>query len=86
MRQAPHQLYYILLLLCQQHPLTPIVSAGENEGFQAWRKLVEYCEPNARSSIAGQLLDLLNFAFTGDVEDRLALFERELLRLRAEER
>ncbi|CAK0861852.1 unnamed protein product, partial [Prorocentrum cordatum] len=58
MRQASQQLYYILLLLCRQHPLTTIVNAGENEGFQAWRKLVEYYEPN----------------------DRLALFERELLR------
>ncbi|CAK0865359.1 unnamed protein product, partial [Prorocentrum cordatum] len=80
MRQASQQLYYILLLLCRQHPLTTIVNAGENEGFQAWRKLVEYYEPNARSRFAGQLLNLLNFSFTGDVEDRLALFERELLR------
>ncbi|CAK0896231.1 unnamed protein product [Prorocentrum cordatum] len=80
MRQASQQLYYILLLLCRQHPLTTIVNAGENEGFQAWRKLVKYNEPNARSRIAGQLQNLLNFAFTGDVEDRLALFERELLR------
>ncbi|CAK0876009.1 unnamed protein product [Prorocentrum cordatum] len=80
MRQASQQLYYILLLLCRQHPLTTILNAGENEGFQAWRKLVEYYEPRARSRIAGQLLNLLNFSFTGDVEDRLALFERELLR------
>ncbi|CAK0838042.1 unnamed protein product, partial [Prorocentrum cordatum] len=80
MRQASQQLYYILLLLCRQHPVTTIVNAGENEGFQAWRKLVEYYEPNARSRIAGQLPNLLNFSFTGDVEDRLALFERELLR------
>ncbi|CAK0843605.1 unnamed protein product [Prorocentrum cordatum] len=80
MRQASQQLYYILLLLCRQHPLTTIVNAVENEGFQAWRKLVEYYEPNARSRIAGQLLNLLTFSFTGDVEDRLALFERELLR------
>ncbi|CAK0805864.1 unnamed protein product, partial [Prorocentrum cordatum] len=80
MRQASQQLYYILLLLCRQHPLTTIANAGENEGFQAWRKLVEYYEPTARSRIAGQLLNLMNFTFTGDVEDRLALFERELLR------
>ncbi|CAK0888783.1 unnamed protein product [Prorocentrum cordatum] len=80
MRQASQQLCYILLLLCRQHPLTTIVNAGENEGFQARRKLVEYYEPNARSRIAGQLLHLLNFSFTGDVEDRLGLFERELLR------
>ncbi|CAK0792782.1 unnamed protein product, partial [Prorocentrum cordatum] len=62
MRQASQQLYYILLLLCRHHPLTTIVNAGENEGFQAWRKLVEYYEPNARSRIAGQLLNLLNFS------------------------
>ncbi|CAK0830057.1 unnamed protein product [Prorocentrum cordatum] len=80
MGQASQQLYYILLLLCRQHLLTTIVNAGENEGFQAWRKLVEYYEPNARSRIAGQLLNLLNFSFAGDVEDWLALFERELLR------
>ncbi|CAK0851548.1 unnamed protein product, partial [Prorocentrum cordatum] len=80
MRQTSQQLYYILLLLCRQHPLTTIANAGENEGFQARRKLVEYYEPNARSRIAGQRLNLLNFSFAGDVEDRLALFERELLR------
>ncbi|CAK0903034.1 unnamed protein product, partial [Prorocentrum cordatum] len=80
MKQASQQLCCILLLLCWQHPLTTIVNAGENEGFQAWRKLVEYYEPTARSRIAGQVLNLQNFAFTGDVEDRLALFERELLR------
>ncbi|CAK0847058.1 unnamed protein product [Prorocentrum cordatum] len=80
MRQASQQLRYILLLLCRQHPLTTIANAGESEGFQAWRKLVEYYEPNARSRIAGQLLNLLNFTFAGDVEDRLELFERDLLR------
>ncbi|CAK0860738.1 unnamed protein product, partial [Prorocentrum cordatum] len=31
MRQASQQLYYILLLLCRQHPLTTIVNAGEKE-------------------------------------------------------
>eukprot|EP00959_Pyramimonas_sp_CCMP1952_P122118 2552773-Pyramimonas_sp.AAC.1 len=79
MRQASQQLCRILLLLCRQHPLTTIVNAGENEGFQSWRRLVEYYEPSARSRIAGQLLNLLNFTFAGDVEDQLALFERELL-------
>ncbi|CAK0863719.1 unnamed protein product, partial [Prorocentrum cordatum] len=80
LQRASQQLCYILLLLRRQHPLATIVNSGENEGFQAWRKLVEYYEPHARARIAGQWLNLLNFASAGDVEDGLALFGRELIR------
>ena len=57
-----------------------VVNSGENEGFSAWGKLIEYYEPNARSRVAGQLLNLLNFSLSGDVEERLGIFERDLNR------
>eukprot|EP00971_Amphidinium_carterae_P050484 994170-Amphidinium_carterae.2 len=43
------QLYYILLLLCRQQPLTLIVNAGEQEGLTAWQRLVEQYEPQQRT-------------------------------------
>eukprot|EP00971_Amphidinium_carterae_P282684 5612090-Amphidinium_carterae.1 len=47
------QLYYILLLLCRQQPLTLIVNAGEQEGFTAWQRLVEQYEPQQTTRFAG---------------------------------
>eukprot|EP00971_Amphidinium_carterae_P264899 5254717-Amphidinium_carterae.1 len=43
------QLYYILLLLCRQQPLTFIINAGEQEGLKAWQRLVEQYEPEQRT-------------------------------------
>eukprot|EP00971_Amphidinium_carterae_P121618 2408388-Amphidinium_carterae.1 len=46
------QLYYMLLLLCQQQPLTMIVNAGEQEGLTGWQRLVEQYEPQQRTRLA----------------------------------
>eukprot|EP00971_Amphidinium_carterae_P101924 2017620-Amphidinium_carterae.1 len=43
------QLYYILLFLCRQQPLTLTVNAGEQEGLTAWQRLVEQYEPQQRT-------------------------------------
>eukprot|EP00971_Amphidinium_carterae_P314761 6256819-Amphidinium_carterae.1 len=43
------QLYYILLLLCRQQPLTLVFNAGEQEGLTAWQRLVEQHEPQQRT-------------------------------------
>ena len=73
------QLYYILLLLCRQQPLTMVVNAGEGEGAKAWRTLYEHFEPTVRTRTAGLLMNILGFSFTGDVQARIELFEREVL-------
>eukprot|EP00971_Amphidinium_carterae_P301483 5990207-Amphidinium_carterae.1 len=46
------QLYYILLLLCGQQPLTLIINAGEQEGLTASQRLVEQYEPQQRTRFA----------------------------------
>eukprot|EP00971_Amphidinium_carterae_P123232 2440124-Amphidinium_carterae.1 len=74
------QLYYILLLLCRQQPLTLIINAGEQEGLTAWQRLVEQYEPQQRTRFAGQLQASLSWKFAGDVEGRMEAFEREILR------
>eukprot|EP00971_Amphidinium_carterae_P330780 6463992-Amphidinium_carterae.2 len=76
------QLYYVLLLLTRQQPMTLIINAGEQEGLLAWRRLLEHYEPHQRTRFAGQLLSLLSWDFgdINDVENRIESFEREALR------
>eukprot|EP00971_Amphidinium_carterae_P167286 3314871-Amphidinium_carterae.1 len=73
-------LYYTLLLLCRQQPLTLIVNADEQKGLTAWQRLVEQYEPQQRTRFAGKLQALLSWKFAGDIEGRIEVFEREILR------
>ena len=77
---ASAQLYFILLMLCRGQPLTEVVNAGEMEGVPAWKRLCDIYEPHARSRVAGLLLALLSYTFAGDVEAKLAAFERDVQR------
>ena len=74
--EACRQLYYILLLLCTSTALNIVVNAGQFEGLLAWRRLHQRYEPKVRTRFAGQMLELLNWSFEGDVQQRLELFER----------
>eukprot|EP00971_Amphidinium_carterae_P046061 906338-Amphidinium_carterae.1 len=76
------QLYYVLLLLTRQQPMTLIINSGEQEGLLAWRRLLEHYEPHQRTRFAGQLLSLLSWDFgdINDVENKIESFEREALR------
>eukprot|EP00971_Amphidinium_carterae_P148292 2939326-Amphidinium_carterae.1 len=65
------QLYYILLLLCRQQPLTFIINVGEQEGLTAWQRLVEQYEPQQRTRFAGQPQALMSWKFAGDIEGRM---------------
>ena len=65
---------YVLLLLCRQQPLTEVVNSGKCHGMVAWRRLVEVQGPVVRWIVSGQ------WSFAGDVEARLALLERDILR------
>ena len=78
-RATSQQLYYILLLLCRQQPLTLVVNAGELEGLRGWKNLFDHYEPNVQTRMAGTLVAILNWSFSGDVQARMELFEREIL-------
>ena len=79
-QSASAQLYLVLLMLCRGQPLTEVVNAGESEGLAAWKRLCDIYEPHARSRVAGLLLTLLSYNFAGDVEARVAAFERDVQR------
>eukprot|EP00971_Amphidinium_carterae_P309626 6153331-Amphidinium_carterae.1 len=79
------QLYYILLLLTRQQPMTLVVNSGEQEGLIAWRRILFHYEPDQHTRYAGILLNLLSFNFSeGDVEAKMELFEREIIRYEAQ--
>ena len=47
------------------------VNAGEGEGLRAWRAFVDIYDPSLRSWSAGRLLELVNWSFAGDIQERL---------------
>ena len=76
-KEAPHQLYFILLMLCEGPAMDVVANAGEREGLEAWRMLVRTSDRRIRSSWAGQLLGIMDWDFKGDVVGRLEEFEGE---------
>ena len=65
-------------MLCRGPALDRVVNAGNLEGLEAWRQLTLRYEPRVRSRFAGQLLELLNYSFAGDVVARLEALERDI--------
>ena len=78
--QASKQLYFILLMLCRGEPLDIVNNAGQHEGLVAWKKLCNRFEPAVRTRLAGLLLELLRYDFSGDIMARLESWEREVTR------
>ena len=74
------QLYYMLVMLNKGLSLDRIVSAGVNEGLEAWRTLVTFHEPQSRTRAAGLLQELLSWNFEGDVPSKLIAFDRNVKR------
>ncbi|CAK0853831.1 unnamed protein product [Prorocentrum cordatum] len=74
------QLYYMLVMLNKGLSLDRIVSAGVNEGLEAWRTLVTFHEPQSRTRAAGLLQELLSSDFEGDVPSKLIAFDRNVKR------
>ena len=79
-RNSSQQLYYMLVLLTRGESLNIIINAGIGEGLLAWKRLVARYEPAAKARLAGLLLMLMKWTFSGDLQARLELFERELRR------
>ncbi|CAK0840427.1 unnamed protein product, partial [Prorocentrum cordatum] len=74
------QLYYMLVMLNKGLSLDRIVSAGVNEGLEAWMTLVTFHEPQNRTRAAGLLQELLSWDFEGDVSSKLIAFDRNVKR------
>eukprot|EP00959_Pyramimonas_sp_CCMP1952_P036723 768402-Pyramimonas_sp.AAC.1 len=60
--------------------LDRIVSAGGNEGLEAWRTLVVFHEPQSRTRAAGLLQELFSWDFEGDAPSKLISFDRNAKR------
>ena len=76
--QASSDLYHLLLHTTTGPALDRVVNAGSAEGLRAWQLLVEKYDPHIRSRTAGQLLNLLQFDFSGDVFAKIEAYERDL--------
>ncbi len=74
------QLYYMLVMINKGLSLDRVISAGVNEGLEAWRTLVRFHEPQSRTRAAGLLQELLSFDFDGDVPSKLIAFDRAVKR------
>ena len=72
------KLFLWLVQTCRGPALDLVVNAGEGNGLEAWRCLVQSYDPKGSSRLAGQLLKLMSWSFAGDVLSRLEAFEREL--------
>ena len=77
-KAAARALHYTLTMLCRGEALAIIQNAGRGEGFLAWQKLCARYEPGNRTRVAGMLAALMRFSFTGDIQSRMELFERQI--------
>jgi hypothetical protein len=77
MENLSRQLYYMLIMLCRGAALDMVVNAGQGEGLEAWRLLVQRFEPKASTRFVGQLLNLLSYDMSGEIVQKIEAFERE---------
>ena len=78
-RALSAQLYYLLIMVCQEGAQQLLEHAGDTEGGVAWRLLDEY-EPRAAGRQCALLQELLHYGFSRN--PRVALGEFEVLLLR----
>lgn len=76
--RASISLYYILVMVTAGVALDLVVNSGEQQGLEAWRRLVNRFEPRVRSRYAGLLLEILSSTFSGDIVSRIEAFERQI--------
>ena len=57
-----------------------VTGAGEFEGLEAWRLLVRRFDPALKSRFAGNLMEIMNWDFSGSEQllDKLTLFDKAL--------
>ena len=64
-RAASAQLYWMMLMICKGVALNTVFLAGDSEGLEAWRQLIEKHEPKVRTRFAGQLMSVLSLLVPG---------------------
>eukprot|EP00971_Amphidinium_carterae_P082050 1623115-Amphidinium_carterae.4 len=79
-KAASTQLYYILVMVCRESILTRVVNSGQGEGLRAWRVLVRFHEPTSATRRASLLMEVLNFDMSGEAQERLAAFDRCIMK------
>ena len=73
-------LHYLLVMICRKEAGVIVHNAGDSEGAVAWRNLIARYEPKTLTRLATLLLALIRFQFTGPIQERLEIFEREVVR------
>ena len=68
---------HVLILFCKRRALKIDLTNKEGEGFEAWRALVNKCEPTSKASVVGKLAEILRMSFEGDLLDAITTFERQ---------
>ena len=76
-RALSAQLYYMLIMVCQEGAQKLLEHAGDTEGGVAWRRLLDEYEPRTAGRQCALLQELLHYGFLGD--PRAALDEFEVL-------
>ena len=76
-RALSAQLYYMLIMVCQEGAQKLLEHAGDTEGGVAWRRLLDEYEPRTAGRQCALLQELLHNGFPGD--PRTALDEFEVL-------
>ena len=74
------QLYFMLVMTCKDAALTRVINAGQAEGLEAWRSLYQHFEPRSSTRHAGLLMDLLSVDLSGDIQAKIELFNRDVVR------
>ena len=69
-------MYYIIVITTAGATLDKCHNASVNEGFEAWRQFVMDWEPKLRTRFVGLLMNGLSYPFRGDLQNKLAAFER----------
>ena len=77
MRALSAQLYYMLIMVCQEGAQKLLEHAGHTEGGVAWRRLLDEYEPRTAGRLCALLQELLHHGFHGD--PRTALDEFKVL-------
>ena len=72
------QVYYMLALLTKNRALDKVQAAGEGEGWAAWRGLQDQWEPKSRSRFTSMMLGILNGRYTGDAQNDIESWERDI--------
>ena len=75
------QVQYMLALLTKNRALDKVQAAGEGEGLAAWRGLQDQWEPKSRSRFTSMMLGILNGRFTGDAQNDIESWERDIREL-----